>query len=357
MQDLTDLIDQETNAYMLVNATMLKYSFDYQIHMMHHYLEFNLNNTEIKFDNEVIAFNSYIANLLAGSNNITLANKINTWHEYFVNLLKTTTTGLFDSLERADSNSKQIHEEFPFLLQILEDIKNNVDILVDNSIRSALFGVTISIIILIIVITISIGSSIEIAIHTVRGISRITNNMENVLKAGSDASVNVSNIATELAVSDSEVNAASKAITSTTQDVSMNTQTQVKSLVEISKMANDINTLSYEMMKLTDNINRIMDLITDISEQTNLLALNASIEAGRAGEHGRGFAVVSEEVRKLAEESKKAVDDAAAEIKEVVNRITNSVRLIGDITEDIDRTTVAGEENSGALEGISASSE
>ena len=188
-------------------------------------------------------------------------------------------------------------------------------------------------------------------------ILNINKTLQKVLNTASDVSTNVATIATELAASASEVNAASEEIASTTQEVSMNTQGQVNSLVEISKMSSNINDFSHEIMKSTNDINRIMDLITSISDQTNLLALNASIEAGRAGEHGRGFAVVADEVRKLAEESKNATDDTASQVSDITSRIKATVDLIGSITQDIESATSAGEENSRALEGISASSE
>ncbi len=139
--------------------------------------------------------------------------------------------------------------------------------------------------------------------------------VENVLETATEASVNVSNMATELAASAAEVNASAEEISSSTQEITLDSQT---------------------VMGSTDDLRKIMILITNIADQTNLLALNASIEAGRAGEHGRGFAVVADEVRKLAEESKGAVSDTSQKIDFIIDKIAGTT---------------------GAMEGISASSE
>lgn len=107
-----------------------------------------------------------------------------------------------------------------------------------------------------------------------------------------------------------------------------------------------------ELSNLSQSIRQIVGVIDDIASQTNLLALNAAIEAARAGEHGRGFAVVADEVRKLAERSLAETKNISELINKVATSIDRTVSSIEQSTQEIDVGSMVAQDAGNVLSEI-----
>lgn len=127
----------------------------------------------------------------------------------------------------------------------------------------------------------------------------------------------------------------------------------VESLHTLRELSVSLKTDMEGLDKQARDIGTVLTLIRDIADQTNLLALNAAIEAARAGEAGRGFAVVADEVRKLAEKTMSATRDVESAIEAIQEGTYKSSATMDNAVSAIEATGQVGEESGRALEQIS----
>ena len=149
---------------------------------------------------------------------------------------------------------------------------------------------------------------------------------------------------------------ASQASTATRAKAENGSEIVRRSLRSIDEVHQASMTLKNDMSRLhehTQNINRIMGVISDIADQTNLLALNAAIEAARAGDAGRGFAVVADEVRKLAEKTMSATSEVEKAIAAIQEGTDKSSTTVDNTVTSIEEVGRMAQESGHSLELIS----
>ncbi|MFA7070239.1 MAG: methyl-accepting chemotaxis protein [Sulfurimonas sp.] len=169
--------------------------------------------------------------------------------------------------------------------------------------------------------SLSVGTNVE---RSVSVVDDATSKALDIAKEMEGSIARANNSKEEIIRANSNLLGAKDDIIDLTQKVHKTAELEVE-------IADRMQVLSQE----ANEVKNILDIISDIAEQTNLLALNAAIEAARAGEHGRGFAVVADEVRKLAERTQKSLSEINATINVIVQSIVDVSGTMSINSKDI----------------------
>jgi len=171
------------------------------------------------------------------------------------------------------------------------------------------------------------------------------------------ASEEMSQTVVDVAKNTASIAESAKRAVDTAQHGNSIVEKSVSEVREIDETVNESAKFVKSLGERSVHIGEIVSVINDIADQTNLLALNAAIEAARAGEQGRGFAVVADEVRKLAERTAQATSEIEDMIKAIQNEVTKAVDIMDSATtkvqSGVELTTQAGD----ALKAIVKSSD
>ncbi len=144
-----------------------------------------------------------------------------------------------------------------------------------------------------------------------------------------------SNFAKDLSIQSNELKSSMQRLTDGSQAQASSLEQSAAAVEEISSSMQNVSDKTIDATKQAEDIKNIVGVIKDIADQTNLLALNAAIEAARAGEHGRGFAVVADEVRKLAERTSKSLGEIEANVNVLVQSVNEMSESIKEQTEGL----------------------
>lgn len=191
-----------------------------------------------------------------------------------------------------------------------------------------------------------VGGVIQSLADSAEGMTSTAQQMQQASQQTSEISGVVASAATEADANVQTVAAASEELSASSAEIARQIDEVAKKSSEAAMDAQETSESVNELNTLADSIGEVIGTIKDIAEQTNLLALNATIEAARAGEAGKGFAVVADEVKKLANETATKTEEIDVRVNRIQEAIRNSVvamdKIISNVSEiDQATTTVA----------------
>jgi methyl-accepting chemotaxis protein len=163
--------------------------------------------------------------------------------------------------------------------------------------------------------------------------------------------------AQELSISTEEITSSSENIASSQQFISKGAADQLLKIVDANNLVRNLTKELESVHVKAKDIENISQLISSIAEQTNILALNAAIESARAGEAGRGFNVVADQVRKLATSSKSALNQSNRIISDIFNSINEQTKQAQKLMTTMDSVATVAEETSASTEESAAAAE
>jgi methyl-accepting chemotaxis protein len=196
------------------------------------------------------------------------------------------------------------------------------------------------------------ANSIEQMSRAIDGVAKGAQEQANAVSNASDLTNQLLNVIHEVSTSAETQAGQSRDSVEITRSSSKTIEESIQGMQKIQSKVNLTSEKVQEMGERSDQIGSIVETIGDIASQTNLLALNAAIEAARAGEHGKGFAVVADEVRKLAEKSAGATNEITELVKGIQVTVAEAVEAMKESAGEVQNGVALGNQSGQALSGL-----
>jgi methyl-accepting chemotaxis protein len=196
------------------------------------------------------------------------------------------------------------------------------------------------------------ASAVEQMTKAIDGVARGAQEQSKAITKASEVTSQISGAIQQVTGNTLAVNRESAAAANAARSGATTVDETLKGMYNIKAKVGDSARKVEEMGRRSEEIGAIVETIEDIASQTNLLALNAAIEAARAGEHGKGFAVVADEVRKLAEKSAAATKEIASLIKAIQMTVAEAVKAMEEGSLEVETGVESANKAGAALSDI-----